>query len=346
MEGDRPGLVVICGATATGKTRLAIALAQALNSVILSADSRLVYRGFDIGTAKPTITDRQGIPHYLIDICEPTETLTVADYQTQAQALIQAQHDRLRSTRSRTSPVAGAAIHPTRDSAIHPTNPTIDPATSQHPWLGCPILVGGTGLYIQAIVKGMKIPRVPPYPELRQQLAQLGQAHCYELLTQVDPVAVTKIHANDQNRTLRALEVFYVTGQPLTVQQGEAPPPYPIVQIGLACDREVLDRRIRQRTYQMVDQGLVEEVRSLGERYGFDLPLLDTLGYAEMKRYLVGDWSLDMAIEQTILHTRQFAKRQRTWFQKDRSIHWLNAEDPDGLQQAIKLLHPSQSINN
>ncbi|NWF59877.1 MAG: tRNA (adenosine(37)-N6)-dimethylallyltransferase MiaA [Fischerella sp.] len=290
-------LIVICGATATGKSGLALALAMRLRTVILSADSRQVYREFDIGTAKPSPAEQKLVPHYLIDICNPTETMTVADYQDQAQALI-ARHG---------------------DFSHSPTPPLL--------------LVGGTGLYIRSIVQGMKIPRVAPQQELRSQLEALGQMQLYAMLQQVDPVAAAKIHPNDPVRTLRALEVFYVTGRPISEQQGENPPNYPILQIGLDCDSTHLTHRITQRTEQMIADGLVAEVEYLCHKYGADLPLLNTLGYQEIKQYLAGDISLDQAKELTVLHTRQFAKRQRTWFRAYPQIEWFDAEKPDLLKK-------------
>lgn len=283
-----PSLIVICGATASGKSGLAMTLAQQLGAVILSADSRQVYREFDIGTAKPTKLERQQVPHYFIDICEPTETLTVAAYQQQAQALIE---------------------------QLHHTHTL-------------PLLVGGTGLYIKSIVQGLKIPRVEPQTELRSQLNSLGQSQCYAMLQQIDPMAATKIHPNDPVRTLRALEVFYVTGRPISEQQGENPPAYPILQLGLDCHPEPLSQRIEQRTEQMLAAGWLDEVKFLCQKYGDDLPLLNTLGYQEMKQHLQGKLTLDEAKELTILHTRQFAKRQRTWFKADPTIHWFNLESP------------------
>jgi tRNA dimethylallyltransferase len=287
---SQPGLIVICGATATGKSGLGLELAQRLSSVVLSADSRQVYREFDIGTAKPSAAERQLIPHYLIDICNPTETMTLADYQQQAQALINHFH--------------------------------------------LPLLVGGTGLYIRSVVRGLKIPRVAPQKELRSQLSSLGQTQLYAFLQQVDPVAAQKVHANDEVRTLRALEVYYVTGCPISEQQGENPPNYPILQIGLECsDSNTLTRRIEQRTEQMLVAGWEAEVKALCEKYGADLPLLDTLGYQEMKQYLAGDISLSQAKDLTVLHTRQFAKRQRTWFRAYPEIEWFDADNPDLLEK-------------
>lgn len=283
-------LITICGPTAAGKSGLALDLAQRLGSVILSADSRQVYRYFNIGTAKPTVKEQELVSHYLIDICEPINILTLAEYQEQAQSLI-----------------------------VHPPTYQTDVVFPR-------LLVGGTGLYIKAIVKGLKIPRVGPNEKLRSQLADLGQKQCYEMLQQVDQVAVKKIHPNDIVRTLRALEVFYVSGKPISQQQGENPPNYPILQIGLDCDVEILEERIRHRTEKMVEVGLVEEVKFLCEKYGEELPLLDTLGYAEMKQYLAGDISLTEAIEATVLHTRQFAKRQRTWFRGYPEIEWFDGD--------------------
>ncbi len=296
LLGRKRGLIVICGPTATGKSGLAIALAQRCSGVILNADSRQVYREFNIGTAKPTHTEQQLVPHYLLDICEPTQTLTLADYQQQAQALIHQFHQ--------------------------PDSRNLS------------LLVGGTGLYIKSIVQGLKIPRVAPHPELRSQLAALGQCQCYAFLQQVDPVAAQKIHPHDSVRTLRGLEVFYITGQPISSQQGKNPPDYPILQIGLDYDNvEKGDRYIAQRTERMLAVGLVDEVAQLCQKYGLYLPLLDTLGYREVKLYLQGEVTLQQAQNLTILHTRQFAKRQRTWFQANAQIEWFNAGCPDLLEQ-------------
>ena len=295
------GLIVILGATATGKTSLAIALAKHLNSPILSADSRQVYRHLDIGTAKPTLEERQDVPHYLIDIAEPDTTLTLADYQDQAQNLI---------------------------AKFHAEGVT-------------PILVGGSGLYIKAIVSGLKIPRVSPQPDLRSQFEDLGQNYCYQVLQQVDPDGATKIHANDQVRTMRSLEVFYVTGLPLSAQQGEKSPDYPIVQLGLECDDlEAYRKLVSDRTEKMLENGWLDELRDLQFRYGEDLPLLKTLGYSEMSDYLANKNDLETAKLLTVTHTCQFAKRQRTWFRGsgngDLPIHWLRSGS--GLEQAISIL--------
>jgi len=287
VTGARPpGLLVICGATATGKSGLALALAERLGTRIVSADSRQVYRKFDIGTAKPTRAERDRVPHNLIDICDPTETLTLAQFQERARQAI---------------------------------------ASSGR----VPLLVGGTGLYIKSVVRGLKIPRVPPQPELRAQLEHLDSGQLSAYLQQVDPAAASRIHPRDRRRAVRALEVYYASGRPLSEQQGEDPPPYPIWQIGLHCEPERLRSRIRQRTDRMLERGFVAEVEGLVARYGWELPLLDTLGYAEMKRYLHGELTLTAARDEICMHTAQFAKRQRTWFGADPTIEWIDADAAD-----------------
>lgn len=294
----KPSLVAIGGPTATGKTGLSLALAEHFPVAILSADSRLVYRELDIGTAKPTLEERSQVPHFLIDIRAPMETMTVAEYQQEAQSLIR----QLQDTGER-----------------------------------LPCLVGGTGLYISSVVDGLQIPPVAPQPELRSQLTNRSQGECYAMLRQVDPIAANRIHPNDSVRTIRALEVFYVTGKPLSAQQGQSPPPYPVLYIGLDCEPEALKTRIQKRTAHMLEQGLVKEVESLWQRYGADLPLLKTLGYAEILSHLAGDCSLAEAEQEIIKNTRQFAKRQRTWFRKH-DIHWFNAEDKAVVAQVIALV--------
>jgi tRNA dimethylallyltransferase len=283
-----PMLIVICGATATGKSELAIAIAQRLNSSIISADSRQIYREFDIATAKVSPAELALVPHHLVSTSDPYSAVTLAQYQLQAQGLIKKFHQQEQ----------------------------------------IPLLVGGTGLYIKSVVKGMKIPRVAPQPDLRSQLFALGQVQCYQILAHLDRQAAEKIHPNDAIRTVRALEVYYVTGKMISSQQGEDPPSYPILQIGLDCGVDLLIERIQQRTQQMLALGWEDEVKYLGTKYGWNLPLLDTLGYAEMRQYIRGEISLAVAIELTIVHTRQFAKRQRTWFRSIPELEWFDSNDP------------------
>ncbi|MDX1978315.1 MAG: tRNA (adenosine(37)-N6)-dimethylallyltransferase MiaA [Pseudanabaenaceae cyanobacterium bins.68] len=280
-----PGLIVLLGVTASGKTNLAVQLAQNLGLPILSADSRQVYRGMDIGTAKPSLAERSQVAHYLIDLVDLNSSFSLAEYQMAAQNLIQQFH-----TQGIT-----------------------------------PMLVGGTGMYIKAILHGMKIPQVAAQPELRRQLESLGQRHCHQLLTQVDPA--TNIHQHDQVRTIRALEIFLVTGTPPSALQQEHPPDYPILQIGLETPTNHRDL-ISDRLVQMLKQGWLSEIQALQQQYGADHPLLKTLGYGEMSAYLANQISLGQAQQATITHTLQFAKRQRTWFRNTGSqryqIHWCD----------------------
>ena len=288
------GLVVICGPTATGKSDQALALAPRLGSPLINADSRQIYREFTIGTAKPSAADQARWPHDLIDIADPTEVITVAQYQSLAQALIQEAHQQGKT----------------------------------------PILVGGTGLYIQSVTQGLKIPAVPPQPRLREQLQSLSQPICYQFLQQVDPASAQKIHANDTVRTLRSLEIFYTTGQAASVLQMVSPPDYPILILGLSCGMERLKVRIARRTEHMLNKGWVEEVKALREKYGSDLPLLNTLGYNQIGCYLDGEISWPQVGPLIVHHTRLFAKRQLTWFRRMQSIQWLDCEAED-LQQQI-----------
>jgi tRNA dimethylallyltransferase len=282
-------LIVICGATATGKSGLAISIAQRLNTEIISADSRQIYRDFDIATATVSHVEQALVPHHFVSTANPTQTVTVAEYQAEAQILIKRLQQQGKT----------------------------------------PLLVGGTGLYIKSVVKGMKMPRVAADEDLRSQLTNLGQTQCYQMLQQVDPQAASKIYANDPRRTIRALEVYYVTGRSISSQRGEDPPSYPILQIGLDCENlDILAHRIEQRAHQMIELGWENEVKYLGAKYDWDLPLLKTLGYAQMHQHLTGEISLVEAIDLTTLLTRQFAKRQRTWFKAIPEIEWFDSDDP------------------
>jgi len=279
------GLIVICGPTATGKTPLAVYLATIFKAPVLSADSRQVYRGFDIGTAKPTPEEQASIPHYLIDIADPSETYTVARFQQEANSLIRTFHQQ------------GIT----------------------------PILAGGTGLYIQSVTEGLIIPAVAPDPAFRELLGSKSLEELRAELLSKDPEAARRIHPHDRLRTGRALEVLYSTGETLSSQQGRNPPSYPIIYLGLDTpDRDFLSQRIELRTQAMLQKGLLDEIQSIEQQYGQDLPLLETLGYREFRQYLGQKCSLEEAIEQTVLRTRQFAKRQTTWFKANPHILWLD----------------------
>lgn len=311
---NQPGLIVIFGATATGKTSLAIKLAKHFNSPILNADSRQVYRYFDIGTAKPTLEERQNIPHYLIDIIDPDRVLTLADYQKQAMALI---------------------------VNFHRKGIT-------------PILVGGSGFYLKSVTHGIAIPAVPPQDHLRQQLDKIDQALLYQFLRQIDPLRAQAIHPNDRFRTVRALEIFYTTGQ-IPSKLGQChPPSFPIYPIGLLPPPpEIYQHRIKQRILTMLDRGWLEEIKFIQQKFGLHLPLLTTLGYREMTDYLAGKITKEEAIEQTVKRTLQMAKQQKTWFKSPENLlpytKWIEA-DYDLLDLIHNLedrqIHPRQDRTN
>jgi tRNA dimethylallyltransferase len=291
-EAQSP-LVVIVGPTAVGKTRLALRLAGELGAEIVSADSRQVYRGMDIGTDKPTAEERQRVPHHLVDIVDPDEKLTLARYQDMAYAAIE-------------DVLARGKV---------------------------PLLVGGTGLYIKAVVEGWSIPRVKPNEALRAELVReaevKGEEALHARLRQVDPVAAEKIDPRNVRRVIRALEVYLETGEPISELQRRKPPPYRILQIGLTMDRVALYQRIDQRVDRMIERGLVEEVRGLMEQgYGRELPAMSGLGYRQIGCYLRGEISLAEAIRLIKRDTRRFVRQQYNWFRlDDERIHWFQALD-------------------
>ncbi len=286
-------MVVIVGPTAVGKTRLALRLAGGLGAEIVSADSRQVYRGMDIGTDKPTAEERQRVPHHLVDIVDPDEEFTLARYQDIAYAAID---DML-----------------TRDRV--------------------PLLVGGTGLYIKAVVEGWSIPRVRPNEALRAELYREAEVEggmaLHDRLRQVDPVAAEKIDWRNVRRVIRALEVYLETGRPISELQRRKPPPYRVLQIGLTMERAALYQRIDQRVDRMIERGLVEEVRGLVEQgYGYELPAMSGLGYRQVGCYLRGEISLEEAIRLIKRDTRRFVRQQYDWFRlDDEGIHWFQVLD-------------------
>jgi len=291
---DQPLVIVLLGPTASGKTALGIELARALELAVLSVDSRQLYQEMDIGTAKPTAAQRAAVRHELLDLRRPDQPINLQEFRAEAERAIAAEHARR----------------------------------------GIALLVGGSGLYLKAITQGMTPPAVPPQPQLRAQLEALGQPLCHQLLRSADPQAGARIMANDAVRTQRALEVLYATGQPLSAQQGAAPPPWRVLELGL--NPPDLKRRISLRSLGLYAEGLVEETRGLVERYGADCPLLDTIGYGEAKAVLRGELRETEAIALTTKRTQQFAKRQRTWFRRQHQPLWLDGDDP--LQQGLQAI--------
>ena len=293
-KGEQPLMIALLGPTASGKTALGIALAQALDLAVLSVDSRQLYQEMDIGTAKPTPAQRAAVRHELLDLRRPNQPINLQEFRADAERAIAAEHARR----------------------------------------GIALLVGGSGLYLKAITQGMTPPAVQPQPQLRAQLEALGQPLCHQLLVSAYPTAGARIMANDAVRTQRALEVIYATGLPLSSQQGAAPPPWRVLELGL--NPPDLKQRISQRSAQLFADGLVEETRGLVARYGAECPLLNTIGYCEAKAVLRGELQEGEAIALTTKRTQQFAKRQRTWFRRQHEPLWLDGGDP--LQQALQAI--------
>lgn len=284
-------LLVLIGPTAVGKTRMSLDIAKAWNAEIISGDSMQVYRGMDIGTAKIPLDEREGIPHHLIDICEPEVPYSAADFQANAtQAIAQiAERGKL------------------------------------------PFIVGGTGLYVESVCYQFKFAEIGSDEAFRQEQERYAAEHGAEALharlAAIDPPAGERLHPNDLRRVIRALEVYHMTGQTFSEQQAGQTKvsPYELCIIGLTMDRAELYRRIEQRVDEMMQQGLVDEVRQLLDR---DLPpaavAMQGLGYKEIADYLRGNCTLEAAVERLKRDTRRFAKRQLSWFRHMNGIHWID----------------------
>ena len=291
MSPPKPLVIVLIGPTASGKTELGIDIAKYFNINIHNVDSRQLYRFMDIGTAKPTKEQQKTINHFLIDIAEPSSQVNAKQFQEIATKSINRELNQKR----------------------------------------IPFLIGGSGLYMNSIIKGFFAPDVPPQKALRSQFEKLGQEKCWELLKICDPVLTKKISYADQVRTIRALEVFYVTGKPISSQKFQDPPPWKILELGLY--REDLKERIFKRTKNMFEFGIIDETKKIINQYGSNLPLLETIGYKEAKDVIKENLKLEKAIEITTTKTIQFAKRQKTWFRNKNNPIWLNNKNP--LKDAI-----------
>lgn len=276
-----------------GKTRLSLELARRFNGEIVSADSRQIYVGLDIGTAKPTPQELESIPHHLINIRAPDEPLALAEYQRLAYATIAAIHRRKR----------------------------------------LPLLVGGTALYLRAVVEGLRLPEAPPNPALRAELeayaATQGPEALHARLRALDPVTAERIDPRNVRRVVRALEIVLTTGKPKSELEGASPPPYRILQLGLHMPRDLLYARVDARVEEMVAAGLVEETRRLLEQgYAPNLPALTSLGYREITAHLRGEMTLDEAIERIKIETHRFVRHQMTWFRRMEGVLWFDWSTP------------------
>lgn len=292
----KPPLILIVGPTAVGKTEIAIQLAERLNGEIVSADSRLFYRGMDIGTAKPTREERARAPHHLIDIADPDETLSLAVFQQKAREAI-------------------ADIR-TRNKL--------------------PFLVGGTGQYVRAVTEGWSPPEVPPNEELRGELekwkVERGINWLYEKLKSLDPEAAEGIDPRNVRRTIRALEVILSTGKKFSEQRGQGDSPYRLVTIGLTRPREELYRRVDARIESMFANGFLDEVKGLLDKgYSPSLPTMSAIGYRECVGVIQGELTEEQAKVRMRRGTRVFVRRQANWFREsDPKIAWFKVEDGVG----------------
>lgn len=298
-------LVIIVGPTAVGKTEIAIRLAERLDGEIVSADSRLFYRGMDIGTAKPTLEERARVPHHLIDVISPDEPWNLAIFQKEASRII---------------------------AEIHGRNKL-------------PFLVGGTGQYIQAVTEAWEIPAQLPDFRLRDILdawgKEIGAIELHHKLSLIDPEAAARIEPRNLRRTVRALEVMMHTGQKFSAQRKKGVSPYRLCQIGLMRSREELYRRIDERIERMVADGLLGEVEKLLQQgYSPDLPAFSAIGYREMIQVMRGALTLEEAVMLMKRYTRQFVRRQSNWFKEnDPDIHWfeLGQMRVDDIENLLKL---------
>lgn len=297
---------MIVGPTAVGKTELSIAVAKQLDAEIISADSMQVYRGMDIGTAKPSEQERQGIPHHLIDVVDPSHDFTVAEYQELAEKAI---------------------------SDIQEKGKV-------------PLLTGGTGLYIRAVIDGFDFPGQDEDLALRARLQRFAQVHgneaLHRMLQKVDPTSAQRLHPNDVRRVIRALEVYELTGIPLSQHlkgQEDRPPRHKAVMFGLTRPRQQLYKRCDERVELMLKNGLLDEVRNL-LNMGFDQrsTALQAIGYKELIGYFTGQYSWDEAVRLLKRNTRRYAKRQYTWFLRDNRITWLDLSQMSLSDAAAKIV--------
>jgi tRNA dimethylallyltransferase len=301
-----PPVVAVVGPTATGKTALAVALATRLGGEVVNADSMQLYRGMDIGTAKPDVAERGGVPHHLLDLWHVREPASVAEYRQRARAEV----DRLRA--------AGAV----------------------------PLLVGGSGLYVRAVLDELEFPGTDPElrARLAAELADVGPAALHERLAAVDPAAAAAVLPSNGRRIVRALEVVQLTGRPFRASLPEPRPHYPAVVVGLDRDPAELDDRIARRVDRMWAGGFVAEVEALAADGLREGPTASrALGYAQVLAQLDGALSPGEARERTVSTTRRFVRRQRSWFRRDAATTWFDAARPD-LADAVGALITARTI--
>lgn len=283
-------IIAITGPSSSGKTALSVSLAKEINGEIISVDSRQIYKGLDIGSAKPTMDERQGIIHHMMDVIEVTAPFTVADFCDEANKII------------------GDIISRGK----------------------VPILAGGTGLYFRTLLQDFDLPRVAPNEELRKELNKKSCDELYNMLLEKDYEIAQKIHFNNKVKIIRALEVCISLGVPMSKAQKKKDSPYDVLWIGLNTqDRDFLYERINKRVEVMLSQGLEQEAKTLFEKYGENNILMSTIGYQEFLPYFKGEIEFSIAIEQLKQNTRRYAKRQISWFNANKDINWFDIKTVD-----------------
>ena len=300
-----PRIVIICGPTATGKTKLGVALAKALDGEVVSADSMQVYRHMAIGTARPTPEEMEGVPHHMMAVAEPEEAFSVARYVAEA-------------------------------------TPIVDDILARGK---VPLIVGGTGLYIDALRRGQTFSAFRPESGVRERLQEQARngelPRLFRELEAIDPEAAARLHPNDEKRILRALEVWYETGETISEHDRrtrDLPPRYDGVTLALTYrDRAALYARIDRRVDRMMAAGLAGEVRALLDRgVPPDCTAMQAIGYKELVPAILSGGDLSAAAEEIKLRSRQYAKRQLTWFRRDKSAHWLELDDPPDFSAVLR----------
>ncbi|EEM15949.1 MULTISPECIES: tRNA (adenosine(37)-N6)-dimethylallyltransferase MiaA [Bacillus] len=303
-ELQREKVAVIIGPTAVGKTKLSIDLAKALNGEIISGDSMQIYRTMDIGTAKATMEEMEGIPHYMIDIKNPEDSFSVAEFQELVRGYIREITERGK----------------------------------------LPIIVGGTGLYIQSVLYDYQFTDEAGDPVYREELEKLATEHgveyVHEKLREVDPESASRIHMNNVRRVIRALEIFHTTGQKMSdqLEKQENELLYDVSLIGLTMDRGMLYDRINLRVDLMVKQGLLQEVKDLYENGVRDCQSIQAIGYKELYNYFEGHVSLEEAIMQLKTNSRRYAKRQLTWFRNKMDVTWFDVTDGEKTAEILRYI--------
>lgn len=276
-------VIAVVGPTASGKTAYAVELAHKINGEIISADSRLVYKGFDIGTAKPTVEEMHGIPHYMIDIVEPEFDYTAGLYVTEVRRIIE---DIIKRGKT-------------------------------------PIIAGGTGLYFRLLLENYVMPEVEPNYDLRKELQEYSSEDLHNILKKLDRDAADKIYANDKKKLIRTIEIIKISGKPISESRSIAEgSQYDVDWLGLNFPREILYDRINKRVDIMIENGLVEETKNLLAKHGHIYNIVNTIGYQEITKFLDGEFSFEEAVDKLKQNSRNYAKRQLTWFRKNTKIKW------------------------